>query len=121
MSKEFIKCLLGYMLIMAAVNMDSYFSKSSSDQLFSLQSLLEIVLVATGVWLIIQYHIKREHEGVELDDSDSQGPYWLFNIIDRDGHYHKVMSEKESESEARKEARIMYPSCIIASCRFYTE
>ena len=68
MSKEFIKCLLGHMLIMAAVNMDSYFSKSSSDQLFSLQSLLEIVLVATGIWLIIKYHTKREKIELKIND-----------------------------------------------------
>ena len=68
MSKEFIKCLLGYMLIMAAVNMDSYFSKSSSDQLFSVQSLLEIVLVATGIWLIIKYHTKKERLQVKIND-----------------------------------------------------
>ena len=121
MSKEFIKCLLGYMLIMGAVNMDSYFDKSISNQIFSVQSSLEIIVVASGIWLIIKYHTKRERDSVELEDIDNQEPYWLFNIIDSNGRYHKVMSEKENESEARKEARLMYPSCIIANCRFYKE
>lgn len=68
MSKEFIKCLLGYMLIMAAVNADSYFSNSINNRLFILQSIIEIVLAATGIWLIIRYHTKREKIELTIND-----------------------------------------------------
>ena len=101
---------------MGAVNIDSYFIDSISDKLFIFQWLLETVVVATGIWLIIKYHTKKEK--TELGN-DKQEPYWLFNVIDEGGH--KVMIEKAHLLEAKKEVYKMHPSCIISSCRFYKE
>jgi hypothetical protein len=121
MSKEFIKCLLGYMLIMGAVNIDSYFSNSINDWLFSLQSILEIMLASIGIWLIIKYHTKREKIELTIND-DLTGIKDLeiectgrkiLTLEDRDKRikWHLKNDFSEHENEAKEEYTAGYRQC----------
>lgn len=121
MSKEFIKCLLGYMLIMGAVNMDSYFSNSISNQLFSIQSLLEIIVVSIGIWLIIKYHRKREKIELRINDDLTGIPDLeitcitrkILTLEDRDKRikWHLKNDFTEHENEAKEEYTAGYRQC----------